>query len=220
MTEHARPAPPAGPTAPSAPTEPAPHGRYGAVAVALHWLFAALVLLMVGMGWYMVEIPRGTPERGFWFNLHKSFGVLAAMLVALRLVWRLRHRPPPWPTHMPQWQRAVVGTSHALLYAVLVMMPLSGFIASNFNRFGVKFFGLPLPRLAGESPALHAVFNTIHVYTSYLLVALVALHLIAALKHLLYDRDEVFWRMWPARRTAAWSAHANGLAAQADRPGR
>jgi cytochrome b561 len=211
---------PAGSTAPSVPDAPVLCGRYGGVAITLHWLFAALALLMVGMGWYMVEIPRGTPERGFWFNLHKSFGVLAAVLVALRLVWRLHHRPPPWPAQMPQWQRALVRGNHALLYTALVMMPLSGFIASNFTRFGVKFFGLPLPRLAVDSPTLHAVFNTIHVYTAYLLVALVALHVVAAFKHLLYDRDEVFWRMWPGRRAIAWPAPAHGLFAQGHCPRR
>jgi cytochrome b561 len=116
--------------------------RYTRTAVALHWLVAVLVLVMIGLGFWMGDIPRGTPERTFYFNLHKSIGLTIAMVVLFRLWWRMKHPPPPLPATMPQWQMQASRISHALLYLCLVMMPLSGFSASQFTKYGVTYFGL------------------------------------------------------------------------------
>ena len=179
--------------------QPSPD-RYSGTAMLLHWMVALFLLVLIGLGWYMVGIPRGTPERAYFYNLHKSIGVTAALLIALRILWRITHPPPALPATMPQWQQRAARLTHFLLYVCIIVMPLSGFIASNFTKFGVTYFGVPLPILGWEDRAIYGVFNSIHVFTSYLLVALIALHVLAALKHLAVDHDLVFQRMWPGRR--------------------
>lgn len=173
--------------------------RYTNTAILLHWLLAALIFTLVGLGWYMVDIPRGTPERAVFYNLHKSIGVTAALFIALRIGWRATHPAPPLPSTLAAWERLGAEAAHRLLYACMVIMPLAGFTASNFTKYGVKFFGYPLPILGWEDEEVYRVFNGIHVYTSYVFVTLIALHVGAALKHLLADRDGVFQRMLPRR---------------------
>jgi cytochrome b561 len=173
--------------------------RYSNVAIALHWLIALGVFALILLGWYMGGIPKGTPERTFWFNLHKSIGVTVGALVLVRLVWRLTHRPPPLPALMPEWEATAARVNHALLYACLLVMPITGFLASNFTRFGVKYFGIQIAPLFRENQAARDALQEVHEVVSYLLVALVVLHILAALKHLVVDRDRVFQRMLPGR---------------------
>ena len=89
--------------------------RYGNVAIALHWIVAALVLVMIGLGYYMSDIPRGTPDRSFYFNVHKSIGLTVALIVLFRIWWRHKNPPPPLPASMPAWQVTASKISHALL---------------------------------------------------------------------------------------------------------
>lgn len=184
--------------------------KYTPTAVALHWLIALLILALIGLGWYMTGIPKGTPERSFFYNLHKSIGLVTAALIALRILWRIRHAPPPLPAAVPLWQVKAAKASHHLLYACMVVQPTSGYIASNFTKFGVKFFGYPLPPWGWESKTIYDVFNGIHVYASYLFVALIAIHVAAALMHL-FSGDGVFQRMapfWSASRPQAVTLEA------------
>jgi cytochrome b561 len=173
-----------------------PAQSYGGTAVALHWILALLVLVLYGIGWYMVEIPKGTPPVAYYYNLHKSIGLVAAVPIVLLIGWRLAHAPAPLPGSLPSWQVRAAHANHLLFYICLVVLVVSGFIESNFTRFGIRFFGYPLPRLFAEDKTLYWVFNRVHVYTSYVFAALVAVHIAAALKHLLVNRDGVFQRMW------------------------
>jgi len=174
--------------------------RYTWQAIALHWLVALLIIGMLWLGFSLEDIPRNTPARGFYVNLHKSFGVLVLLLVLLRLGWRATHPAPPLPERMPRWQVWAAGWSHKLLYVFMLTQALSGYLGSSFGRFGVKFFGIPLPQWAWESKAVQSFFGTIHGVVAVTLLVLVALHVAAALKHLLVNRDQVFQRMWPGRR--------------------
>ena len=175
---------------------------YAPTAVALHWLLVLLVLALYGLGWYMVGIPKGTPPVAYFYNLHKSIGIVAALPIVLLIWWRVTHAPPPLPGSLPAWQARAAHVNHLLFYVCLVVLVVSGFIESNFTKFGVKFFGYPLLRLFAEDKTLYWIFNRIHVYTSYLFAALMAVHIVAALKHLLVNRDDVFQRMWPRRAKA------------------
>jgi cytochrome b561 len=171
--------------------------RYTTVAIVLHWLIAAAVLFMIGLGWTLEDIPKGTPERTYWFNLHKSIGVTIGLLVVVRLLWRLTHRPPPLPASMPAWEIAAARLNHVLLYALLLAMPVIGFLASNFTKFGVKYFGVQVGPLFAENQAMRDTLQELHGALSWVLVVLVAVHVLAALKHWLVDRDRVFQRMLP-----------------------
>jgi cytochrome b561 len=173
--------------------------RYGRVAVGLHWLIAVLILGQIAFGWFLEEIPRGTPMRGFYVNLHKSTGLTIALLIVFRVGWRLAHRPPQLPSFVPAWERVASGVTHLALYTCMLVMPLSGYIASNFSKYGVKLFNvIVLPPWGIDDKGIYAVFNTTHVATSYVFVGLIALHVIAAIRHA-FRGDGVFARMLPSR---------------------
>lgn len=177
--------------------------RYTRTAMLLHWLIAILLLSQFAFGWYLTDVPRGTPARGYFVNLHKSTGMLLGMLILLRLAWRLTHAPPPLPDTVPRWQQRLAAASHRMLYACMIVMPLSGYIASNFSKHGVNFFNsVKLAPWGTDDKLVYAVLNQTHKITALLLAALVTVHVLAALKHLLINRDGVFSRMLPRRRAS------------------
>jgi cytochrome b561 len=172
--------------------------RYTHVAVTLHWLIAALIVTQLLLGWWMIGIPKEpVGVRAYWFNLHKSMGMTIALLVVLRIAWRFRHPAPPLPASVPAWQRHAAAISHALLYACLLGMPLAGFLGSTFSGYPIKYFGVALPQWGYKSAPLKEFFSAVHLSLAWVFMTLIALHAAAALKHLLLDRDGVFWRMWP-----------------------
>jgi cytochrome b561 len=173
--------------------------KYGATASVLHWVLAALVLALFGLGWYMVQIPKGTPPVTYFYNLHKSIGIVTAVPLVLLLAWRLTHVPPPLPASVAAWEASAAHINHVLFYVCLVLLVASGFIESNFTKFGIRFFGYPLPRLGWEDRTIYTWFNRIHVYLSYFFAVLVAIHVIAGLKHLIFDRDRVVQRILPGK---------------------
>ena len=175
--------------------------RYTGTAIALHWLIALLLLSQFAFGLMLNDIPRGTPERGFYVNLHKSSGILIGLLILLRLGWRLTHRPPPLPKTTPHWQRRAARVSHIALYVCMIALPLSGYLASNFSKHGIKFFNVV--RWAPWGPddkTWYAIFNGTHHLAALLLALLVAVHVLAVAKHMLIDHDGLLLRMWPRRR--------------------
>ena len=178
------------------PVEPE---RYSRIAIALHWLVGTALLAQIGFGLLLDDIaPRATPARAGVINLHKSFGLVLGLLIVVRLAWRWRHHAPPWPASMPAWQRKAARIGHGALYACMVVMPVAGYVASNFSKHGIRFFGLALKPWGADLPQVYAFFNGIHVATAFVFCALIVGHVAAALKHTLIDRDAVFSRIWPA----------------------
>lgn len=175
--------------------------RYTRTAIALHWIIAAAVLAQIPFGWWLETVERGTPARSFYVNLHKSIGVTLAVLIVFRVLWRLTHRPPPAPDWMSAWERIGASLTHWGLYACMLLMPLSGYIASNFSKWGVKYFNvITFPPWGVEDERIYAFFNGLHVLTSYVFVTLIVLHLLGALRHAL-RRDGVLARMRPGRES-------------------
>lgn len=171
--------------------------RYGWQAILLHWSIALLVIGLLALGYIMIAIPKGTPARGDYFNLHKSLGVIAGLLIVVRLAWRLRHPAPPLPGATAGWKIMAARWSHRLLYLCMILQPTVGYLSSSFNKYGVKLFGWPLPQWAWEDKYLRELFASLHYGIAALLCALILLHVAAAFKHLLLDRDGVFQRMSP-----------------------
>jgi cytochrome b561 len=177
------------------PEELAASSRYTRVAIALHWLIAVALFGQIAFGWFLESVPRGTPMRGFYVNLHKSTGLILALLILARLAWRIWHSPPQLPAFLPSWERTAARWSHVALYVCMLGMPLSGYIASNFSKYGVKFFNaLTLPPWGVDNASLYAFFNTTHVFLSYVFVALIVTHILAAVRHAVRG-DGVFRRM-------------------------
>jgi cytochrome b561 len=173
--------------------------RYGVTPALLHWVLALLVFVLYGIGWYMVTIPKGTPPVAYYYNLHKSLGIVAAVPILFLIWWRATHVPPPLPGTLAAWEAKAAHANHVLFYICLVLLVLTGFVESNFTKYGIKFFGHPLPKLGWEDKTIYYFFNRFHVYLSHVFAVLIAIHIAAALKHLLIDRDQVFQRMVPAR---------------------
>jgi cytochrome b561 len=172
--------------------------RYGAVAQVLHWLIAALVLVMFGLGWYMSGLPLG--QRKFdMYQLHKSIGITILVLAAVRLLWRLVNPVPPLPPGIPPWERIAARLSHALLYLMLLVQPLIGFLQSNAANFPVVWWGVVrLPPLIKTDEALAETLVEAHAWNSRLLLALVLIHVGAALRHHFLLKDDVLRRMLPS----------------------
>ena len=176
--------------------------RYDAVAMALHWIIAVGVLAQILLGLWMIDIPKQpVGVRAYWFNLHKSIGITVGLLVLVRVGWRLTHRPPPLPATTPTWQLQAAKASHVLLYVCMVTMPLAGYLGSVFSGYPIKYFGSPLPGWGWKDDGLKEFFSTVHYAVAMTFIALIAVHVMAALKHGLIDRDGVFQRMLPRRRT-------------------
>jgi cytochrome b561 len=176
-------------------TEP----RYSLPAIVLHWLLAVIIIGMIILGDVMTDIPRNTPARGFYFNLHKSIGVLAGVLVLMRIGWRLHETAPPFPADMPHWERLGALWGHRALYVLMFAVPATGYISSSFNKYGVKFFGLSLPNWGWEDKALRELFAGFHSTLAWTLAVLIGIHILAALKHALIDQDGMWRRMFPRR---------------------
>ena len=177
------------------------NGSYTGTAKWLHWLIAVLILANLALGLTMVGMPGITPTKLRYFNWHKWVGVTVFMLVVLRLVWRLSHRPPVLPDSMPRWERRAATASHAALYVLMFALPLSGYFYSLAAGFPVVYLGLlPLPVLIEPNPALKEPLVVLHHLLAFALMALLLVHVGAALKHRFVDHDDVLQRMLPARR--------------------
>ncbi len=172
--------------------------RYDATARTFHWLMFALIAGSFGVGLWMAGLPIG-PQRFRAVPWHKAIGVTILVLVILRLAWRWRHPAPPLPPTMPAWERYAAHASHWLLYLLMLAVPLSGFLMSSALGFSTVVFGLKLPDLLERNRELGDTLKTVHFFLNKSLLALIALHFAAALKHYFIDRDCVLQRMLPWR---------------------
>lgn len=186
---------------------PAPQ-RYSAVAILLHWSIALLVLALVGLGLVMTNLAPGSPTQFSLYQWHKSLGITVLLLTLARIGWRLAHPVPALPANLRPWERAAARVTHVGLYVLLLAIPLSGWAlvsASPWNIPTVLYGIIPWPHLP-VLPALEdkagaeAVAKQAHNLLAWLAVALVALHVAAALKHHFILRDDVLARMLPGRR--------------------
>jgi cytochrome b561 len=127
--------------------------------------------------------------------------MVLGILILLRLFWRWRHRPPVWPAAMPVWQRSAAALSHRALYACMLLLPLSGYVGSNFSKHGVRFFGIALAPWGPDLPAVYGFCTGVHDLSARTLTGLLCLHVAAALQHALLRRDGLWQRMWPGSPT-------------------
>jgi cytochrome b561 len=171
--------------------------RYTKTAVVLHWLIALLIVCAFVLGLVMTDIPGITPTKLKYFSWHKWLGVTVLGLACLRALWRLTHRPPPYPDSMPVWQQKAAQFLHGLLYVFIFAVPLSGYFYTLSAGIPVVYLGLvKLPVLIGKDPVLKPVLEEVHYILNMILLAAVCIHILAALKHLV-DRDGMFKRMLP-----------------------
>lgn len=170
--------------------------KYTAFAIVVHWVTAVLVLALIGLGWFMVDLPRG-PDRGYYFALHKSLGLTVFALLVLRVAWRVRHRPPPLPDGLSWWRAALAKLVHLAFYAVLIVQPVSGYLSSSFSGYKTHWWGIPLPHWGHHDPPLNELFTEIHVISSIAFVLLIGFHLLGVLSHIAAGERGMLRRMLP-----------------------
>ena len=174
--------------------------RWGVSTIALHWLSAVLVIVLLALGWFMVHGDIEASTKFDLYQLHKSLGFLSLALLLLRFGARLAERAPPAPPGMGEWERRLAGLAHAALYALLLIAALSGWlrVSSAIIPIPTRFFDLfVIPNLVGVDGALSDDMALLHYVVSRLLIGLLVLHVAAAVKHHLIDRDDVLVRMLP-----------------------
>jgi cytochrome b561 len=172
--------------------------RYTHTAIAFHWLIAVALGGAVSFGFYVHGLHM-SPSRIRLVNWHKWIGVTLFLLVSLRLLWRITHPAPPLPSAMHPLVRLGANLSHIGLYVLMLAIPVTGWLMSSAKGFRTVWFGLvPLPNLVGRDAQLGIQLLELHETLNWLLIALVALHVAAALKHHFLDRDDVLLRMLPA----------------------
>ena len=173
--------------------------RYTGVAIGLHWLIGLMILGSFGVGLYMVDLSL-SPTKLRLYSWHKWAGVTIFTLVLIRCLWRITHAAPALPPEMPRWQRLAAEASHYLLYALMIAIPLSGWLMSSAKGFQTVYFGvLPIPDLLVKNEALGETLALVHKTLNFSMIALVIVHAAAALKHHFIDKDDILRRMLPAR---------------------
>jgi cytochrome b561 len=171
--------------------------RYGAVAQTFHWLIAALIVTQFTLAYLADDLPLGAHKLALLAR-HKSFGMTVLMLAVLRLLWRLNNPPPPLPSGMTSVERTLARATHAAFYVLLFAMPLTGWLMSSAKNYSVSWFGVfTWPNLIAKNETAFDVLRSTHHILSYLLFAIAVLHVLAALKHHFWEKDDVLLRMLP-----------------------
>jgi cytochrome b561 len=173
--------------------------HYTSVAKSLHWLMALMIFGLLALGFYMSDLPL-SPEKLQLYSWHKWAGITVFVLVWLRLVWRITHRPPALPGSMSPLMQLGAHAGHLLLYVLMIAIPLSGWLMSSAKGVQTVWFGvLPLPDLLAKDKALGQLLAQMHEALSMGLLLLIAGHAVAAFFHHFFHKDDTLRRMLPSR---------------------
>jgi cytochrome b561 len=182
--------------------------RYTSVAIILHWVMALGIAALAVIGLAMTHLTLGPMRLFQLYQLHKSIGITVFLAAFLRLAWRLSHRPPDLPEAMPVVEKTAAAGGHLLLYSLLFALPFTGWALVSASVFDIPtvLYGivpwpdLPLFPAVDDKAPVEALLKLVHAYGAYALLALVAVHTAAALRHHFIIRDDVLRRMLPPGR--------------------
>jgi cytochrome b561 len=171
--------------------------RYTALARALHWITAVLVLAVAALGvWIVFFEPADEAVKLRLYNIHESTGLLILVLTVIRLLWRASHPPPPITPPPPPLLALAAQLNHALIYAILLTMPVVGFLATNAWGFPLRWFGLfPIPSPIGKDETVAPILSGIHFGMAIALGVLLLAHVAGALFHHFVRKDDTLRRM-------------------------
>ncbi len=171
-------------------------GAYHPFAKGLHWLSALCVLGLLAVGFWMVGLPISLLKLQV-YAWHKWIGLTVLVLTVARLWWRWRSPPPALPDTVTAWEKRIAPLSHGALLALLLAQPVVGWLMSSAGGVKVYWFGyLPLPDLVARDQHLFALLRQAHGVLAFALLAVIALHLLAVVRHDILRRDGIFRRMW------------------------
>lgn len=176
--------------------------RYGAAAIASHWLLALLIAGNFAFGLYFIDVPF-SPQKLRYFSWHKWAGAMVLPLAAILLGWRAVHGEHALPEAMPRWEKQLSRFTHILLYLFFFASPLSGWLYSSAAGFQTVLFGVwPIPDLIPRDRGIAEALKAVHRWINYALAVVVVVHAAAAIKHHLFDRDDVLVSMIPFLKKA------------------
>ena len=169
---------------------------YGWVSIALHWIAAVAIVGLFALGLWMTGLPYTHP----WYNtapdIHQSVGILLLVLIAVRLLWRWTNPVPAFEPAMPRWERMSARGAHALMYALMIVVLVSGYLIPVADGSWISVFGwfsTPPLVLGIERQADQA--GWVHYWSAWILIAVAAIHTLAALKHHFLERDRTLIRI-------------------------
>ena len=169
---------------------------YGPVSRALHWLVAVLIVGLIPLGWYMIRLDYYDPWSHDTLEIHKALGMIVLLLAAIMVSWQIVGGRTRFALPRKRWEVLAARISHTLLYAVMVVVPATGYIISTSAGAGISIFGLfEIPAVLPKSVPLRDAAISVHYYLAYGSVGLIALHVAGALKHHFIDRDDTLRRM-------------------------
>jgi cytochrome b561 len=178
-------------------------GSYGRTARAMHWLVAALAIMVVAFGWAMEAAARNSPARGSLLMLHGSIGLTILGIMMVRALWRWLHPAPKLPSGLSRLEAGLAHLTHLGLYLLFIGMPLAGYVNSAAQGHGVSLFGMvAIPPLLPSDQRLAQAAIAAHLVGQYLVYLLVGAHVAAALFHAIVRRDGVLERMLPRQDPA------------------
>lgn len=172
--------------------------NYGSIAKFFHWLIFALIVTLLLVSWFMGKL---SPElKGTVYNTHKLVGLTVLLLTTARLIWAVSGSKPKLPSAMKPWEKLAEKAVHIGLYACLIFMPLCGWIMSTAAGQAPQLLGytVNLPGVIQDKATSH-LFNNYHAFIAWVIVALVSVHVGAALKHHFINRDNVLRTMLPSK---------------------
>ena len=168
--------------------------HYGVIAIFFHWTMAIVLMMLIGEGLYMVDLPISLQKLKL-FGWHKELGMLALFLVALRIAWRLSNKRPELEA-IPYWQELAARSAHMFFYILMILIPVSGWLIVSAAGLQTSFFGwFLIPNLMPPSKTLLPIFTEIHQWLSYGMIGLLCMHMGAALMHHFIYKDNVLRRM-------------------------
>lgn len=176
-----------------------PNSRYSRGAIAFHWVIAALII--ANLAGALISDDWDKPARALVMGLHKATGITILILSLARIAWRVGHKPPPLPPGIRSWEKAAANTAYVVFYAMMIMLPLTGWlmISASATRRPFAWYGLfdlPFLPVQGNKP-LNGFAHEAHELLGYAMIALLLLHILAALKHHFFDGTRLIARMWP-----------------------
>ena len=171
--------------------------RWGAVAQFLHWAIALLIVAAASLS-FTAEQMGFSPTKVEVFLWHKSIGLTILGLVIIRVLWRFANPRPRLPAEFKPWERWAAHGGHLAIYLLLFAMPLSGWVINSAANFPFEWFHLvPVPNIVAPSEQTQDLAEAVHGTLFWILAAVVAIHVAAALKHHFIDRNDILRRMLP-----------------------
>lgn len=183
--------------------------RYSLPFILIHWILALLIVLLLGLGWYVQSLSPTAPGRTFWVEVHISLGLTSLILITLLMLFRLIVKPPPLPEEYPRWLAHFSITSYVVIYLCMVLMPVSGYLQAVFKAVTIKFWGFPLPLWGAQDAAWAEFFWTVHGIVAFVLTGFLIIH-IGIVVIGIYKKHGIAARMLPgaasdSRELAEWA---------------